>query len=453
METTPELIIFLIVGSIAILAAVMMLISQNAVHSALFLIVNFACVALMFLMLEAAFLAMVQITVYAGAIMVLFMFVIMLLGAERLTPGTEGRFMWLGRATVPLAMIFLLTAGIGILESEISSSDPEPLEPRFSVINTVAGYEGIEVLLNGQPLDEAIGFREQSDLAALPQGDYTIEIVPHGEAAEAAEAPNVVMLALDDPMTEQNVLEQVNSTLSNAPMSATIEQTEPTLSINGGEAITVVVTMLDDGSLGLIPVYQDLSTVRFRTQARVQVVHAVPQVGTIDLVNITQSDRNPIVVSRDIQFGEASQVEIKRDGNTHFAVYEAGLVGAALDADENVRPADLDEIDAFDEVDFESNTSTLFVVAPSLSDVSDNTAVLLHYQLDNIPAFGGPTSIGQILFTRYMLPFQIVAVLLLVAMIGAIVLTRDQVPPPRKRFPRRLANVPGNPIVGESGQD
>ncbi len=64
----------------------MMLISENAIHSALFLILNFACIAFFFLMLNAPFLAMVQITVYAGAIMVLFLFVIMLLGAERVLP-------------------------------------------------------------------------------------------------------------------------------------------------------------------------------------------------------------------------------------------------------------------------------------------------------------------------------------------------------------------------------
>ena len=75
METTPELVIFLIVGAVAIFSAVMMLVSENAVHSALFLILNFACVAFFYLMLEAAFLAMIQIAVYAGAIMVLFMFV------------------------------------------------------------------------------------------------------------------------------------------------------------------------------------------------------------------------------------------------------------------------------------------------------------------------------------------------------------------------------------------
>jgi NADH-quinone oxidoreductase subunit J len=54
------------------------------VYSALFLVMNFITVAVFYLLLGAPFIAMSQITVYAGAIMVLFLFVIMLLGAESL---------------------------------------------------------------------------------------------------------------------------------------------------------------------------------------------------------------------------------------------------------------------------------------------------------------------------------------------------------------------------------
>ena len=65
-----ELVLFLIFAVVAIFTAAMMLISRNAVHSALFLVTNFICVAFFYLLLNAPFLAMIQITVYAGAIMV-----------------------------------------------------------------------------------------------------------------------------------------------------------------------------------------------------------------------------------------------------------------------------------------------------------------------------------------------------------------------------------------------
>ncbi|MFQ5436877.1 MAG: NADH-quinone oxidoreductase subunit J, partial [Anaerolineae bacterium] len=77
-------IVFIILAVIAIGAAIGMLVSRNAVHSALFLVLNFAAIAVFYLVLNAPFIAMVQITVYAGAIMVLFLCVIMLLGAEQL---------------------------------------------------------------------------------------------------------------------------------------------------------------------------------------------------------------------------------------------------------------------------------------------------------------------------------------------------------------------------------
>ena len=83
---TSELIVFLVLSLVAISSAFGMLFSRNAVYSALFLVLNFVTVAVFYLMLGAPFIAMSQITVYAGAIIVLFLFVIMLLGAESLVP-------------------------------------------------------------------------------------------------------------------------------------------------------------------------------------------------------------------------------------------------------------------------------------------------------------------------------------------------------------------------------
>lgn len=86
-------ILFFILAAITIAAALGMVLSQNAVHSALFLVLNFTVIAVFYIVLNAPFIAMVQITVYAGAIMVLFLFVIMLLGAERLR-GVRGAERW-----------------------------------------------------------------------------------------------------------------------------------------------------------------------------------------------------------------------------------------------------------------------------------------------------------------------------------------------------------------------
>jgi len=74
-----DLILFWVFAPISVASGIGMLLMRNAVHAALFLIVNFFCLAVFYLVLGAPFLFAVQIIVYAGAIMVLFLFVIMLL--------------------------------------------------------------------------------------------------------------------------------------------------------------------------------------------------------------------------------------------------------------------------------------------------------------------------------------------------------------------------------------
>jgi NADH-quinone oxidoreductase subunit J len=76
-------VVFWVFAPISIASAIGMLLMRNAVHAALFLVVNFFCLAVFYLILDAPFLFAVQIIVYAGAIMVLFLFVIMLLGVDR----------------------------------------------------------------------------------------------------------------------------------------------------------------------------------------------------------------------------------------------------------------------------------------------------------------------------------------------------------------------------------
>ena len=116
---TLELILFIILALVAIAAALGMVISRNTVYSALFLILNFVTVAVLYLMLNAAFLAMAQIAVYTGAIMVLFLFVIMLLGAESL-PGKD-QLSWQKPMAILLGAVllaesaYILVTRVGIL--------------------------------------------------------------------------------------------------------------------------------------------------------------------------------------------------------------------------------------------------------------------------------------------------------------------------------------------------
>jgi NADH-quinone oxidoreductase subunit J len=102
-----EIAAFVIVAALAIGSAAGLILKRNPIHGALFLVVNLACVAVFYLMLGAEFLAAAQVIVYAGAIMVLFVFAIMVLIPGKEETGPDPR-----RSTrilaVPLGALLLV---------------------------------------------------------------------------------------------------------------------------------------------------------------------------------------------------------------------------------------------------------------------------------------------------------------------------------------------------------
>ena len=107
-----DLVVFWVLAPVSVGSAALMLFQRNAVHAALLLIVNFFTLAVFFLLLDAPFLFAVQIIVYAGAIMVLFLFVIMLLGVDRRESLTERL-----RAQRPLAVLL----GLGLMAEIVTA--------------------------------------------------------------------------------------------------------------------------------------------------------------------------------------------------------------------------------------------------------------------------------------------------------------------------------------------
>src|SRR5512143_3563209 len=98
-----ELILFIVLALTAIASAAGMLLSRHAVYAALYLVVNFGTVAIFYLILGSPFISLAQVTVYGGAIMVLFLFVIMLLGSEQLPPARD--LPWQRPAALLLALV------------------------------------------------------------------------------------------------------------------------------------------------------------------------------------------------------------------------------------------------------------------------------------------------------------------------------------------------------------
>jgi NADH-quinone oxidoreductase subunit J len=104
---TASLVIFFVLAAVAVLGAVSLILQRHPIHSALSLIVVMVALAGLYLLLGAEFVAAVQIIVYGGAIMVLFVFVIMLLNA-----GEEERTNFSKLATYAGVPLAVATAGL-----------------------------------------------------------------------------------------------------------------------------------------------------------------------------------------------------------------------------------------------------------------------------------------------------------------------------------------------------
>src|SRR4051812_47018104 len=118
--------LFVLLAVVAVAAALGMILARNSIHSALFLVVTLFCLAVLYLTLSAEFLAVIQIVVYAGAIMVLFLFVITLLNPGR----EEDDDRLQGQRPLAVALRLGLLAEIALLfRSEAVRSALAPFPP------------------------------------------------------------------------------------------------------------------------------------------------------------------------------------------------------------------------------------------------------------------------------------------------------------------------------------
>src|SRR5438132_13617708 len=120
-----ELILFYIFATIAVASAILVVSSRNVVHSAAFLGATLFAVAGLFLSLHAEFLAGVQVIVYVGGILVLFVFVIMLISVERAAHERQYNRQW----TIALVTSAILVAEIayGLYRGKDSFVLPNPI--------------------------------------------------------------------------------------------------------------------------------------------------------------------------------------------------------------------------------------------------------------------------------------------------------------------------------------
>lgn len=394
-----ELWPFVFAGAIAVTAAVLMLLSENAIHSALFLIVVMACIAFLFLLLNAPFLAMIQLTVYAGAIMVLFLFVIMLLGAEKVVAADPGegkhRFRWFTPVAVIATVLLLFAVGTPLLLGE--GGLPTPVDqPMVRVVNAASDIDTVSVYAGEEVIASDVLYGDTSPFVSLPAGEYTFSLALSGATTPFALEP--------------------------------------------GSTMTVVVYGAGaPPTLALVP--EDLSSVPDRS-SRITLFNIDPDAPVISLVDfgseLVEDDTEVLIT--EVAPGARSEPIIVPEGGVDWAVVDAAN-------NENV---------LYDMPDYEvtrGNSDLLVFTSARIFDGSLRPFVLPVVTLAQ-PTFGGPKAIGYELFTTYMLPFQLLAVLLLSAMVGVIVLTHRETDKSRRRTGRRRVSRPlANVIAAQVGGD
>ncbi len=406
--------LFLIVSFVAVLAAGMMLTRQNAVHSALFLIVNFGCVAFLYLMLDAPFLAMVQVTVYTGAIMVLFLFVIMLLGAEA-TTDTSGRMRWLGFAGTAVAIILLLIFAFPLASNMLSDERAEPpaTSARLRVINAIPGGDnepftiedmGQTVTMAGivtgtvmlDSADDASADWRIDDVAY----DYTRDAIANYAELPAGEYTAIAGVELAGFATSPMLSESLTLTTDSAHSAVFYENAEG----------VVAVALLEDDVRAPAVGKMRLSVFNAVTDRQVALVDVGQYTARRSLCE--DDSCNSLIPHRvliaHLPSGQQTSLELEEGSyNLAFVDQDQAILRTLADYE-----AERGVIE-----------TRVLVREPGVpgSQGSYRAAVFTAFA---VPAFGSPESVGQVLFIDYVLPVMLVGMLLLVALIGVIVLAR-----------------------------
>ncbi len=133
-----DVVIFYLISAVCVLSAAGVVVANNPVHSAIFLVLCFFNVAAIFVMLGAEFLAVAQIIVYTGAILVLVLFVLMLVDPDDLPEFHAARPVqrYVG---LLLGAILLLEVGVAILDRTVVGRMPVASQQEFNQLVSLAG--------------------------------------------------------------------------------------------------------------------------------------------------------------------------------------------------------------------------------------------------------------------------------------------------------------------------
>lgn len=157
-------VMFYLLAAVAVISALMVVTRPNAVHSAMWLVLTFFAVAGLFILQGAEFIAAVQVLVYAGGIMVLFLFVIMLVNVDQVAGFVRTR----GRIAAALVLSVLAIGSVGAVIATSGAPVPVPVA-QGGLGEVFAGASQVE----GIP----VGNMEQVGMALLTHYLLAFELV------------------------------------------------------------------------------------------------------------------------------------------------------------------------------------------------------------------------------------------------------------------------------------
>lgn len=136
--------LFYFLSFVAVLSALMVVFSKNPVYSVLYLIITFFCIAGHYILLNAQFLAVVHVIVYAGAIMVLFLYVIMLLNLNQETEPHKSTVL---RVSATICAGLLMIVLIGSLKGTEQLMQQQTTDPSIGLVKNLGKVMFTDFLL------------------------------------------------------------------------------------------------------------------------------------------------------------------------------------------------------------------------------------------------------------------------------------------------------------------
>ncbi|HEY1024930.1 MAG TPA: NADH-quinone oxidoreductase subunit J, partial [Sphingobacteriaceae bacterium] len=137
-------IAFYVTAVITIVSTLMVITRHNPVHALLYLIISLLSLSMIFFLLGAPFAALLEVIIYAGAIMVLFIFVIMLLNLGAETAGQEKEWLkprvWIGPAVLSLILLAELIWLLSAAPGPAPDYQPGIVEPKEVAVSLFSGY-------------------------------------------------------------------------------------------------------------------------------------------------------------------------------------------------------------------------------------------------------------------------------------------------------------------------